>query len=146
MSTSTYKVEDGNTGYAYDDESMAGIGWLSFAAIMLGFAGMFNVFDGILALTNSKVYAPNAVYVFSDLHTWGWIVLILGVLEIGAALALFTGSTAAKWFGIVAAGLNAIGQLAFLPAYPLWSLALFAMDILIIYALTVYAGSKVPES
>jgi hypothetical protein len=150
MASGTYKlatgVDDDDAGFGYEDESMAGTGWLSFAAIMLGFAGMFNVIDGILAVGNSKVYAANAVYVFSDLRTWGWIVLILGTLEIVAAFALFTGSKLAKWFGIVAAGLNAIGQLMFLPAYPFWSLALFAMDILIIYALAVYGGAKAVES
>ena len=70
-----------------DARSDRGGGWLIYAAIMLGFAATYNVIDGLLALANSKVYTANATYVFSDLRTWGWIVLLLGVLE---GIAAFT--------------------------------------------------------
>jgi predicted membrane metal-binding protein len=113
-----------------------------FAAVMLGLAGTWNVIDGILALANSKVYGVNSVYVFSDLRTWGWIVLLLGALQLFASFAVFTGSEFARWFGIVAAGLNAIAQLAFVPVYPFWALMMFSADILVIYGLAVYAGKK----
>jgi hypothetical protein len=88
------------------------------------------------------VYTANAHYVFSDLNTWGWIVLCLGALQGFAALALLSGSELARWIGIASAGLNAIGQLMFAPAYPLWSIAMFSIDILIIYSLAVYGGSR----
>jgi hypothetical protein len=145
VSTGAYDLDAGardEAGY----ESVAGTGWLAFAAIMLGFAGTFNSIDGILALVNSKVYTANATYVFSDLRTWGWIVLFLGIAEIGASLAIFSGSQFARWFGILAAGANAIGQLMFIQAYPFWSLAIFSVDILIIYALAVYGGSKLRQN
>ena len=82
----------------------------------------------------------------SDLKTWGWIVLILGVLQLFAAFGVVGGSEAARWFGIGVAGLNAIGQLMWLPAYPLWAITMFAVDILIIYALAVYGGSRLKEA
>jgi len=143
LSTSAYKL-GGDVG---DDTTyVAGTGWLAFAGMMLGLAGTFNFIDGILALTNSKVFTANAVYVFGDLRTWGWIVLVLGVLQAVAGVAIFTGSELARWFGITVAGLSAIGQLLFIQPYPVWSIALFAMDIVIIYALAVYGGSKLRQA
>jgi len=82
------------------------------------------------------------VFVFSGLNTWGWIVLILGIIQALAALAILSGSEFARWFGIAAAGLNGIGQLMFVPAYPAWAIAMFAVDVLIIYALAVYGGGR----
>jgi hypothetical protein len=117
-------------------------GWLTFAAVMLGFAATYNVIAGLLALGDSKVYTANATFVFSDLRTWGWIVLLLGCLQGLAAFTVVAGSNFARWFGIAAASLNAIGQLMFLSAYPFWAMAMFATDILIIYALAVYGGHK----
>lgn|SRR5438477_12664840 len=133
-----------DTDLATSDHAQAdhGPGWLLFAAIMLGFAATYNVIDGLLALANSKVYTATATFVFSDLRTWGWIVFLLGVLQGIAAFTVVAGSNLGRWFGIVAAGLNAIGQLMFVSAYPFWALAMFATDILIIYALAVYGGHK----
>jgi hypothetical protein len=117
-----------------------GVGWLTFAAVMLGFAGTLNVIDGIVAVSKSRFYVDDAVFVFSDLNTWGWIIMVLGILELGAAAALFAGSQLARWFGVLAATLNGIGQLMFVQAYPFWALSIFTLDVLVIYALTVYGG------
>jgi hypothetical protein len=128
--------------YDMDYGSPQGIGWVTFAAIMLAFAGIWNCIAGIAAISSARVYTADAHFVFSNLSTWGWIVLILGILQIVASLALFAGSEFARWFGIVVAGLNAIGQLLFVPAYPWWAIAMFTLDILIIYALAVYGGHR----
>jgi hypothetical protein len=127
---------------ASDIDSPAGMGWVTFAAVMLGLAGIWNSIAGILAISSSRVYTDTSVFVFSDLNTWGWIVLILGIIQLIAAGSLFAGSEFARWFGIGAAGLNAIGQLMFVPAYPWWAIAMFTLDILIIYGLAVYAGAR----
>jgi hypothetical protein len=119
-----------------------GSGWVTFATVMLGVAGVWNAIDGILAIADSRVYTGHAVLVFSSLSTWGWIVLILGILQLLAAGALVGGSELARWFGISVAGLNAIGQLLFVPVYPWWAIAMFTLDILIIYGLAVYAGAR----
>jgi hypothetical protein len=125
-----------------DSYDVAGSGWLTFAATLLGLAGTFNIIDGIVGLSRSKFFAANATYVFSDLRTWSWILLILGILQLVAAFTLFGGSELARWFGIGTASLNAIGQLMAAPGYPLWSLTMFSIDIVIIYALAVYAGHR----
>jgi hypothetical protein len=139
MSTSPY------AGRAEAYDTVEGAGWVTFAAVLLGLAGAFNVFDGILALSKSRFYTAEATYVFSDLNTWGWIVLVLGILQLLAAFSLMGGSELARWFGIFVASLNAIGQLMFVPAYPFWALSLFAVDILIIYALAVYGGRRLRQ-
>jgi hypothetical protein len=125
-----------------DSYDVAGSGWLTFAATLLGLAGTFNIIDGIVGLSKSKFFTANATYVFSDLRTWSWIILFLGVLQLVAAFTLFGGSELARWFGIISASLNAIGQLMAAPGYPLWSLTMFSIDIVIIYALAVYAGHR----
>jgi hypothetical protein len=72
--------------------------------------------------------------------------MILGILQLFAAFGVVGGSEWARWFGIACAGVNAIGQLLFLPAYPLWAITMFAVDLLIIYALAVYGGSRLREA
>jgi hypothetical protein len=126
---------------AYEDDER-GFGWLLFAATMLGLAGILSVFDGIIALSRGKFYTANSSYVFTDLRTWGWITLIIGALLIVAAMGVFSGSGFARWFGIFAAGLNAIAQFGGIQSYPFWSLMVFTLDILVIYALAVYGGRK----
>ena len=123
-----------------------GFGWVTFAAVLLGLAGIWNFVDGILAISSSHVYTANSTFVFSDLNTWGWIVLILGITEGLAALAILAGSEFARWFGVAVAGVNAIGQLMFIPVYPWWGIAMFAVDLLIIYALAVYGGARLKSA
>lgn len=126
--------------YEFDDEK--GFGWLLFAATMLGLAGVLSIFDGIAALSKASFYSANAHYVFSDLRTWGWIVLIVGVLLIIAAMGVFQGSGFARWFGIIAAFLSVIAHFGAIQSYPFWSLIIITIGILVIYALAVYGGRK----
>jgi hypothetical protein len=128
-----------NRGASYENDEQ-GFGWLLFAATMLGLAGVFSVIDGIVALSKARFYTPSATYVFSDLRTWGWITLIVGALLIVAAMGVMSGSGFAKWFGIGVAGLSAINQFVAIQAYPLWSLIVFSVDVLVIYALAKYGG------
>jgi len=128
------------------DYYVAGAGWVGFASIMLGFAGIFNSINGMLAIGDSRVFVGEQTFVFSDLNTWGWIILALGVLQIIAAFALVSGSELARWFGIAVAGVNAIGQLYWVSAAPFWALSLFAVDILIIYGLCAYGGKRLKDA
>jgi hypothetical protein len=110
-------------------------GWWVFAGILLLVAGVLNIIYGIAAIGDSKFFTANATYILSGLHTWGWIMLILGVLELVAAFSLFAGGEFGRWFGVFIASLNAIGALLSIPAYPFWSLAMFCRAIIIIYKL-----------
>ena len=123
-----------------------GAGWIVFAAIMLGLAGTWAVIDGIMALSRSSFYVAGAHFVFSDLRTWAWITIIIGALSILAAFGIVSGAQWARWYGIIIAAISAIGALGWIQHYPWWSLAIFTIDILIIYALTVYGGKTGPAS
>lgn len=121
-----------------------GMGWVVFAGTMLAIIGILNFIYGIAAISNSKFYAHDATYIVSSLNTWGWIIMIIGVIQFLAALSIWGGTEWGRWLGVLTAGVNAIAQLIFLPAYPFLSLAIFAVDILIIYGLLAYAGRKGP--
>jgi len=144
MATQSYGARAAADAGGYAE--VRGAGWLSFAGILLGLAGTWSVIDGILALSNSKVYGVYHTYVFSNLRTWGWIALFLGIALILAAFAIFAGSQFARWFGVAAASVNAIGQLAWIPVYPWWGLMLFAIDIAVIYGLVVYGGQDLRDA
>jgi hypothetical protein len=108
---------------------------------MLLVVGLFNVIDGIAAIANSHVFVANAHYVFGDLRAWGWVVLILGLLQLLAGGGVMVGNQAARWFGIAVIGLNLVAQLFFVPAYPFWALTIIAFDVFALYGLCVY-GSR----
>ena len=118
---------------------MRGMGRAMFVAILLLIAGTLNVIYGIAAISNAHFYAGNTAYVFSSLHTWGWITVILGVIEIIAGFSLFSGNAFGRVVGIFAASLGAIGALLSVGgAYPFWSLGIFALCVICIHGLVVY--------
>ena len=118
-----------------------GLGLVFFAAVMLLVVGIFNVIDGIAAIANSHLFVANAHYVIGDLRAWGWVALILGLLQLLAGGGVMVGNQAARWFGIAIIGLNLISQLFFIPAYPFWALTIIAFDVFALYGLCVY-GSR----
>lgn len=126
--------------YDYAPEKAAG--WLMFSGIVLGFAGLFGFIDGLVAISKSSFYVAGAHYVFSDLNTWGWIVMLVGVLAMFAAFGVVARAQWARWTGITIAGLQAMAQLLMIQAYPWWSLCIFALDILVIYGLAAYGGRR----
>ncbi len=109
--------------------------WWIFAGILLGVSGVLNVIWGIAAISKSHFFVLNTHYILSDLKTWGWITLILGVAEGIAAVSLFAGGAYGRWFGVATAALVAIGSLLDIPAYPFWSLCVFALSVIILYQL-----------
>ena len=118
-----------------------GGGWITFAGAMVTLAGFLNAIWGIAAI--GGFFHSNAAYLASDLHTWGWIVLIVGVLELAAAYSIFQGGEFGRWFGILIAAVNAASALMSIKADPAWGICLFAIDVLIIYALATYGGRSV---
>ena len=118
-----------------------GHGLIVFASVMLVIIGCFNLIYGIAAIANAHVFVANAHYVFGNLRPWGWITLIIGVLQLLAAAGVVAGNQLARWFGVAVLGLSAIDQMFFLPAYPFWSLTIIAADVVALYALCAY-GSR----
>jgi hypothetical protein len=101
--------------------------------VLLLIAGVLNIIYGIAAIGDSRFFVADQKYILSNLHTWGWVTLVLGALQFFAAFSLWSGGLYGRIVGITAAGLSAIAALLSIPAYPFWSLAIFALDIVIIH-------------
>jgi hypothetical protein len=119
-----------------------GYGLVIFASVLLLVLACSNLIDGIAAIANSHVFTANAHYVFGSLRSWGWITMILGVLQLAAAAGVLVGNQLARWFAVAVIGLNAIDQMFFIPAYPFWSLTIIAVDVIALWGLCVYGGRE----
>ena len=127
---------------AREVDSGAGAGWVLFAGSMIALIGIINFIYGIAAIDDSRIYAADTTFILSDLNTWGWALLIVGVVQVAAGVGIWAGSSLARWIGIASAGINAIIQMFIIPAFPLWALAVFAIDVLILYGLIAYGGRR----
>ena len=119
-------------------EDEHGRGWTGFAGTMLAIVGTLNIIYGIGAIDDAHVYVGETEYVVGDLNTWGWFLAILGAVQFVAAFGVWQRAQWARWVGVGSASGNAILQLLVLPAFPLLSLSLLAIDILVIYGLVQY--------
>jgi hypothetical protein len=129
------------TGEARSHAEGQGYGLVLFASILLVVVGCFNLIQGIAAIANSHVFVANAHYVVGNLRAWGWITLIIGVLQLLAAAGVLAGNQLARWFAVAVLCLNAIDQMFFIPAYPFWALTIIAVDVVAIYGLCAH-GSR----
>jgi hypothetical protein len=118
---------------------MRGHGRALFVAILLLIAGTLNVIYGIAAIGDSKYFGESATVIFSDLNTYGWLILILGLIELAGGVSLWMGHIMGRTIGLVAASLGAIGALVTIPdGTPFWSLGVFAICLICIHGLVVY--------
>jgi hypothetical protein len=108
-------------------------GWIVFAAIVMLVVGMLDFFEGLIAIIRGEYYVIHgSQLIVFDTTTWGWITMIWGIVLFLAGLALWGGSGWARWLTIVLVGLNTLAQLK----YPLWSLVIVALNIIVLFALT----------
>jgi hypothetical protein len=108
-------------------------------------AGTLNVIYGIAAIRDASFFVDNTRYVFSGLSTWGWITVILGIVQFCGGFSLLAGNAFGRVIGLIAASLGAIGALlAVGGAFPFWSLGIFALCVICIHGLVVY-GEPEPE-
>jgi len=118
-----------------------GYGLVLFASVVLFVTGCFNLVQGIAAAAGSQVFRTHPHFVFANLTTWGWVTAILGALQLVAAAGVLAASQLFRWFAVAVIVLNAIDQMFFVAAYPVWSLAIVAMDVVALYGLCAY-GSR----
>ena len=117
---------------------MRGLGRALFVAIMLLIAGTLNIIYGIAAIGNAHFFA-HTQFVFGNLHTWGWITIIVGIIQIAAGFSLMAGGGFGLVIGIIAASLGALESLLSVGgAHPWWSLGIFALSLWILHGLVVY--------
>jgi hypothetical protein len=125
---------------------MKGVGRALFVAILLVLAGVLDIIYGIAAVSNAHFF-DNTQYVFSSLHTWGWITIIVGVIELGAGFSLLGGGAFGRVIGIVAASLGALASLLSIGgAHPWWSLGIFALCLWILHGLIVFGDEVTAEA
>ena len=117
-----------------------GVGWVMFAGVMLLVLGCANTIDGVAAVTGSHFFTPRAHYLFGDLNSWGWVIWIIGVAQGLTGVGILVKNQFARWLGVAFASGNTFAQMLMIQAYPAWSLALWSLDILVIYALVVHGG------
>ena len=118
--------------------SEAAAGLTVFAAVMMMMIGAFQVIQGIIALANDTFYVVGAEYVFQfDVTTWGWIHLLLGALVAVAGYFVLQAKVWARTVGVIVAVISALFNFAWLPYYPVWSILIIALNVFVIWALTV---------
>jgi hypothetical protein len=123
------------------------VGWVYFAAFMMVLIGFFQIILGLTALLNDTYFANlHGTLVVLDYTTWGWVHLTFGVIALLAGMSLFNGSAWARVVAILLATMNLLGQFVFLSVYPVWSIILMVVDVLVIYALTVHGGEAGVDS
>ena len=117
---------------------MRGVGRALFAATLLLIAGTLNIIYGIGALDDANIFVNDKRYIFTDLNTMGWILIVLGVIQLAGGFSLFGGNAFGRVLGIVGGSLGAIGALLSIGgAYPWWSLGLFFLCIYIVHGIFV---------
>jgi hypothetical protein len=110
-----------------------------FVAILLLIAGTLDIIYGIAAVSNAHFF-DNTQYAFASLHTWGWVTIIIGIIQLTAGFSLFGSGTYGRVIGIVAATLGALESLLSIGGtHPWWSLALFFLCLYVLHGLIVFS-------
>jgi hypothetical protein len=122
---------------------MRGVGRAVFAATLLIIAGTLNIIYGIGALDDANIFVNDKRYIFTNLNTMGWVLIILGVIQLSGGFSLIAGNTYGRIIGIIGASLGAIGALLSIGgAYPWWSLGIFFLCLYILHGLFVFGEDE----
>jgi hypothetical protein len=114
-------------------------GWIAFAGILMIIGGFLQGFYGLVAIVNDKwVVWGNSTTVYLDITQWGWVHLIWGVIMVLAGLGVMSGNFLARMLGVILAAITAIVNFMFIPVYPLWSITVVVIAIVVIYALVAH--------
>jgi hypothetical protein len=115
-------------------------GWIAFAAVVMLMLGLFQAIQGLVALFENSYYIvrPNGLVLSIDYTAWGWTHLIIGILIAASGVGVMIGNIAARIVGVILAMISAVLNLVFIAAYPVWSIIVITVDVLVIYALTVH--------
>ncbi len=122
---------------------MRGAGRVVFAAVMLIIVGTLNIIYGFGALDEASIFVNDTRFVLDNLNTLGWVLIILGVIQLTGGFALMAGSAYGRVIGIIGGSLGAIGALLSIGgAYPWWSLAVFFLCIYIVHGILVFGEDE----
>lgn len=122
---------------------MRGTGRVVFAAILLLIAGTLNIIYGFGALDDANIFLNDTRFIFTNLNTLGWVLLVLGVIQLIGGFSLMAGNAFGRVIGIIGGSLGAIGALLSIGgAYPWWSLGVFVLCIYIVHGIIVYGEDE----
>ena len=122
---------------------MRGAGRIVFAAIVLLIVGTLNIIYGIGALDDANIFVNDTRYILTNLNTLGWVLIVLGVIQLTGGFSLLAGNTYGRVIGIIGGSLGAIGALLSIGgAYPWWSLAIFALCVWVVYGIIVFGEDE----
>jgi hypothetical protein len=122
-----------------DRPSAWAAGYAAFAGVVLVMIGFFQAAAGLVAILDDEFYVVGREYVFQfDVTTWGWIHLILGLVVLASGFGIFTGNVAARTVGVLVAAVSGVAAFLWLPWYPVWAIVIIALDIAVIWALTLH--------
>jgi hypothetical protein len=127
---------------------MRGAGRATFAAVLLLIAGTLNIIYGIGALDNANIFVNDKRFILDDLNTLGWVLIILGVIQLSGGISLMAGNTYGRVIGVAGAALGAIGALLSIGGSdPWWSLAVFALCVYVLQGILVLGeDERVPAT
>jgi hypothetical protein len=122
---------------------MRGTGRVVFAAVLLLIAGTLNIIYGIGALDDANIFVNDKRYIFTNLNTLGWVLIILGVIQLSGGFSLMAGNTYGRVIGIIGGSLGAIGALLSVGgAYPWWSLGIFFLCVYVVWGILVFGEDE----
>jgi hypothetical protein len=122
---------------------MRGAGRAMFAAILLMIAGTINIIYGIGALDDANIFVNDQRFILTNLNTLGWVLIILGVIQLTASFSLLAGNTYGRVIGIIGGTLGALGALLSIGGNnPWWSLAVFTLCVYVVYGLIVFGEDE----
>jgi hypothetical protein len=140
-------VDTSRVAYGTQPDPTAWTGWVVFASFMMILLGCFQAIEGLVALFDAGFYlvTSGGLVVDVNYNVWGTVHLLLGILLLASGVGVLTGNLAARVVGVILAGLSALANLVFIGAYPIWSIIIITVDVLVIYALTVH-GRELHEA
>jgi hypothetical protein len=122
---------------------MRGVGRVIFAATLLLIVGTLNIIYGIGALDGANIFLNDKRYIFTNLNALGWVLIILGLIQLAGGFSLMAGHTYGRVIGIIAGSLGAIGALLSIGgSYPWWSLGIFALCVYVVHGIIVYGDEE----
>ena len=122
---------------------MRGAGRVVFAGTLLLIAGTLNIIYGIGALDDANIFVNDKRYIFTNLNTLGWVLILLGIIQLTGGFSLIAGNTYGRVIGILGAGLGAIGALLSIGgAYPWWSLGIFVLCVYVLHGIFVFGDDE----
>ncbi|MGB0121513.1 MAG: hypothetical protein WBP55_11245 [Solirubrobacterales bacterium] len=122
---------------------MIGAGRVAFAAVLLVIVGALNVIYGIGALDGANIFVNDTRYILTDLNTMGWLLIIVGAIQLFGGISLYGGNAFGRVIGVIAGSFGAmVSLLSVGGAFPWWSLALFFVSLWIVYGILIYGEDE----